>query len=179
MASINYSEPAAKVMIAAWQVRVNLDPAWERETFTRIYNAVKQNGLEDFTNTPPIGDPNAFIPLTHEESQHITASICAHATCEHFTKSHPFLSKIVWSDAGAPTAQISSSITQWFQVNRIYPGSKAVDIASDEIGNQLSLQAHRLSFVLHILFVVLFLLAQAVPFSLIGWAAYRDIRPRM
>jgi hypothetical protein len=52
-------------------------------------------------------------------------------------------------------------------------------MAAGEIKTGLNPQVPRVRYMTRLLLVVLFLLGQAIPAGAIGWAAYRDIHPKM
>jgi hypothetical protein len=177
--SLYYTKDAALASIAVWQLQLNQDNEWAEQTFATAYDRVKELGIEDFSNAPPPGSPNSLIPTTQDESRQTAASVYADEACNHFDTSRPFLSKIVWSSPGVPSETIFKDTVEWFQTNNTYPPSRAIDIAATQIKEGLDPQVPRVLHLSRAAVAILFVLAQAIPFGLIGWAAYTDIKVRV
>lgn len=175
-ASLAYTKEAALTRIDLWHIQLKSDAAWERSTFAKAYNRVKDLGIEDFSNVPPPDTPGVVIPVTRDESRQTAASTYANAACENFDEMHPFLSKIVWSRAEIPAEVVLADIRQWLQTNQVYPTDKAVELAAEQIKAGLDPQTPRVVYLSRLALIVLFLLVQALAFGLIGWAAYTDIK---
>jgi hypothetical protein len=178
-ASLEHTKDAALASIDLWKFQLNSDRAWAAGTFARAYEQVRRTGLEDFSNVPPPGSPNSFIPTTHDRSRQIAATTYANEACRHFDAKRPFLSKVVWSSPGIPSETIFRDVHSWHQKNPNYPPSRAIEIAAIQIKGGLEPQVPRVVYLSRVAVVILFLVVQAMPFGLIGWAAYRDIKVRM
>jgi hypothetical protein len=174
--SLFYTKEAALASIEAWQAQLNLDSAWADRTFAMAYDKVKELNIEDFSNTQPPGTPGSLIPTTKDESRQTAASVYANEACRHFDTNRPFLSKIVWSSPGVPSETIVKDTNEWFQSNPVYPVTRAIDIAANQIREGLEPQVPRVLTLARTAVFVLFVLIQAIPFGLIGWAAYTDIK---
>ncbi len=177
-ASLHYTEDAALASIALWQVQLNGDSAWSEHTFAKAYDKVRDLGTEDFSHAPPPGSPNEFIPTNHDESRQTAASTYADEACRHFAHTRPFLSKIVWSSPGIPSETIFQDVRAWQEHNPNYPPVRAIEIAARQIKEGLEPQVPRIIYLSRITVAALFILLQLIPFGLIGWAAYRDIKVR-
>jgi hypothetical protein len=177
--SVNYTKDAALMSIEAWQLQINVDSQWSEQTFATAYDKVRELGIEDFSAAPPPGSPDSFIPTNRDESRQMAASVYANEACNHFDASRPFLSKIVWSSPGVPSETIFKDTMEWFQTNPNYPPARAIDIAATQIKEGLEPQVPRVVYLARMAVVTLFVLVQAIPFGLIGWAAYTDIKVRM
>lgn len=178
-ASLFYTKDAALLSVAAWQFQLNQDASWAEKTFAKAYGQVKDLGTEDFSAVPPPGSANAFIPTNSDESRHTAASVYANEACRHFDKKRPFLSKVVWSSPGVPSDVLLQDVKLWHESNPTYPVSRAIEIAATQVRAGLTPQVPRVIYLSRIVVSCLFLLIQAVPFGLIGWAAYRDIRAQL
>jgi hypothetical protein len=177
-ASLGYTKDAALVSIDLWKFQLNRDGLWAAGTFARAYEQVKRAGLEDFSNAPAPGSPNSFIPTSHDRSRQIAASTYANEACRHFDTKRPFLSKVVWSNPGVPSETIFRDVHSWHQKNPNYPPARAIEIAAIQIKQGLEPQVPRVVYLSRVAVSILFLLVQAVPFGLIAWSAYRDIKVR-
>jgi hypothetical protein len=174
--SLSYTKDAALTSIHLWQAQLNADQMWADQTFAKAYAAVKELGTEDFSKAPAPGNSGTFIPTKTDQARQTAAAMYADEACRHFDMKRPFLSKIVWSSPGVPSDTIFEDVRAWHAHNPSYPPSRAIDIAASQIQNGLEPQAPRVVYVARLFIVFLFLLVQAVPFGLIGWAAYRDIK---
>lgn len=161
--------------IVLWQATVKTDQSWASQTMKKTYDAVKKTGLEDFSNFP---NSDVGVPITKTQSQLIAAEINADEASRHFSIHHPFLSKIVWTSPNLPTKIVKDDVEAYFKtgVNHSYPQERAIDLAASHIKTQLAEQAPRVVTLSRIGLIVAFLLVQLIPFGLIGYAAYTDIR---
>lgn len=161
--------------IVLWQAAIKTDLVWANQTMEKTYDAVKKTGLEDFSQYPNSG---AGVPVTKTQSKLIAAEINADEACRHFGEHHPFLSKIVWTSPSLPTKIVKDDVEAYFKtrVNHSYPQERAIDLAAAHIKTQLVEQAPRVVTLSRIGLLIAFLLVQLIPFGLIGYAAYTDIR---
>lgn len=174
--AVSYFREAGEASIEVWRAAINSDPAWAESTFQKAYNAVRELGIEDFAAVSPPGSARSWIPASHDESRQTAASVYAESACAHFAHSRPFLSKMVWARPGVPAETVFSDVRRWHLTNPTYPIERAIELAVEQIRSRLIAQVPRIVTLSHILTVLLFLLAESVPFGLIGWAAYRDIK---
>jgi hypothetical protein len=177
--SLLYTRDAALTRIELWESQLKNDAGWGERTFAKAYDRVKEMGAEDFTNAPPPGSPNSIVPMNLDETKQTVASLYANEACRHFDINRPFLSKLVWSSPGVPAEMIMQDVNEWLQHNRIYPAVRAINIAGVRIKEGLDPQAPRVVSLARFSVTALFLLVQLIPFGLIGWAAYRDIKVRV
>lgn len=177
--SLYYTKEAALDSISIWETQVNGDSEWADATFATAYDKVKDLGIEDFSNAPPPGSPDSLIPTNEDASRQTAASVYANEASRHFDTHRPFLSKIVWSSPGVPEETIFKDTAEWFETNPTYPPSRAIEIAATQIKEGLEPQVPRVLYMSRGAVAVLFVLVQAIPFGLIGWAAYRDIKVRV
>ncbi len=77
-----------------------------------------------------------------------------------------------------PAQAVNDDVTAYFKTHRerSYPAPQAVTLAAGQLERGLAEQAPRVVPLSRVAVGALFLLAQAVPFGLIGWTAYRDLR---
>jgi len=177
--SLYYTKEAALASIETWQTQLNTDTDWGEQTFAMAYDKVKELGIEDFSHALPPGTPGSLIPTTKDESREAAASVYANEACKHFDTKRPFLSKIVWSSPGVPSETIVKDTNEWFQTNPTYPVTRAIDIAATQIKEGLEPQVPRVVHLSRTVVALSFVLIQAIPFGLIGWAAYTDIKVRV
>jgi hypothetical protein len=176
--ALAYVREAGEASIASWEATVNRDGVWAATTFRTAYQAVRKLGIEDFKGVPEPGAVQSWIPTSHDESRQTAAGVYASSACNHFSRSRPFLSKLVWARPGIPTEVVFADVRRWHRTNPNYPPERAIELAVEQIRAGLVAQVPRIVALSRILTIILFLLAQAVPFGLVGWAAYRDIQVR-
>jgi hypothetical protein len=175
-ASLSHTKEAALVSINLWQLQLKADQTWEKATFAKAYHNVQDLGTEDFSKAPPPESPGSFIPTNSDKARQTAASTYANEAAKHFDLHRPFLSKIAWSSPGVPSEIIFADVRAWHAHNPNYPPSRAIDIAAFQIKKGLEPQAPRVVALSRVSVAALFLLVQSIPFGLIGWAAYRDIK---
>lgn len=177
--SLFYTKDVALASITLWQQQIKTDSSWADDTFAKAYDKVKELGIEDFSNAPPPGTPGSLIPTNQDQSRQTAAEVYADEACRHFDSKRPFLSKVVWSSPGVPSATIFQDTTEWFQTNPTYPPERAIDLAANQIKEGLEPQAPRVILLSRAAVGAFFVIVQAIPFGLIGWAAYTDIKVRV
>jgi hypothetical protein len=178
-ASLVYTKDAALASIALWQTQLSADEMWGERTYSKAYDRVKELGTEDFSSAPPPGIPGSFIPTNSDEARETAASVYANEACRHFDTKRPFLSTVVWSSPGVPSETIFQDVRTWHLKNPNYPPSRAIEIAATQVRDGLNPQAPRVIYLSRLSVAGLFVLIQMIPFGLIGWAAYRDIKVKL
>ena len=175
-AALKHASTAAGISVLAWKVELGADRNWAAETFKIAYDRVRELGLEDFSKSPP-PPVGSSIPAVNERSQVECAWSYAVASASHFNQRRPYLSKITSASPDIPREVLRQDIRQYFAtVGNTYPTDKAIDLVGREIRDGLEVKLPRVVQVLRVQLIALFLIAQFVPFGLVGWAAYRDLR---
>ncbi|MFD2570169.1 hypothetical protein ACFSUS_05955 [Spirosoma soli] len=174
-AGLAFMKEVTLARITIWQATIKIDPVWSRETLHKTYESVKKIGKEDFSNFPSY---EVGVPISQSESKLIVAETYSNEACKNFDAQHPFLSKVVWASPNVPTRIVQEDVEAYFKnkQGQVYPTERAVDLAADHIKTQLTQQAPRVVTLSRIGLVIAFLLVQLIPFGLIGYAAYTDIR---
>jgi hypothetical protein len=176
---LQYTKEAASVLIDVWQkFEIKLDDSWKQQTFEKAYNKVKALGIEDFSKYPPPTQGGRVIPTTKNESYNAVATIYANEAVQHFKEAHSYLSKILWAESDIPAQVIHGDIERFFKANRggTYSTEEAVILAANLIKQGLDLQVPRVVTISQIITVILFFFVQSVPFGLIGYSAYKDLK---
>jgi len=176
--SLRFAKDAALQSIEAWQSEINRDAPWGTEVFREAYEQVKTLGKEDFGAYPHPTEGGDAIPVSRPESRFRVAEVYADAACKHFTTHRPFLGRVTWPPASSvPRDVILGDVDSWFQAKRdSYPLSQAVALAASQIRSKLDSQTPRVVYVSRFTLFGIFFVAQAVPFGLIGYAAYQDLK---
>jgi hypothetical protein len=179
-ASFKYTQDAAEVSIGRWSYISKVDKRWQNSARQRAFDEIKSAGLEDFSKVPSTFTPDAEIPLKNTESRTKYAEVIAAAAIDDFKANRPFLSKIVWVRAAVPrqtVEAIEKRISQFFESGEnLLPAEKVVAFSADALREPLNEGAARMVPVFRGIIVALFFLVQLVPFGLIGWAAWRDLK---
>lgn len=173
--SLAYVGEAGVISITSWENAIKLDTVWADATFRKAYEAVKKLGVEDFSSVPQPGLPGSHIPVNQEKSLQEAALTYASSACTHFSQSRPFLGAVVWARPTIPAGVVLEDSQRWLQHDHIYPPDRAIMLVVRQIRISLFEQVHRLVIISRVLAIFIFLLTQAVPFGLIGWAAWREI----
>ncbi|MCB1129571.1 MAG: hypothetical protein KDN05_00480 [Verrucomicrobiae bacterium] len=176
--SLRHAETAAGISVEAWKVELGLDKVWATSTFASAYQKVKALGLEDFSNAPP-PPLGSTIPAVNERSQIECAYTYAASAADHFNHQRPYLSSITSAKAEIPRDVLREDIRLHFAtIGNTYPTEKAISLVGREIRSDLGAKLPRVVKVLRIQLLVVFVFCQFVPFGLVGWAAFRDLKAR-
>lgn len=178
-APLKHAAAAAGVSIEAWKIQLKLDRLWADQTFKQAYERVRDLGMEDFSNAPP-PPMGRTIPATNEESKLKCASVYANQAARHFLTNRPYLGRIAGASSEIPQDVLLDDMHRHFaSVGNNYPADKAISLVGDEVRRDLETKLPRVVYSLRLQLVTLFLLFQAIPFGLVGWAAYRDLKVRV
>ena len=178
-ATLKHAASAADLSIEAWKVQLAMNQLWADHTFKQAYEKVKLLGIEDFSNAPPppVGHT---IPATKEPSQVECAWVYASHAARYFKQQRPYLGSIVGASGEVSRDVLTADIRRYFAtVGHTYPTENAISLVSSEVKKELTAKLPRVVHVLRIQLIVLFLVAQAFPFGLVGWAAFRDLKVRV
>lgn len=175
--ALQYTKEAAFASVKIWEAQINLDPVWADKTFAVAFEAVKVLGIEDFSNVPLPGFPNSHIPANHDQSIIAAAGAYANGASEHFHDSRPFLGLMLQGKTEVPRQVLDTDVKNYFAtVAKSYPTQKAIALVAGEMRRGLDQQVPRVVTYARTALVALFLLCQAVPFGLVAWASYKDIK---
>lgn len=134
----------------------------------------------DETHARSSGESDNFlVPLDQGPLGEKAAAVYANNSIVLFQKRYPLLSWIIWPPkASVPESSIQRDLSVFWRMNpgAVYPLVRATDVARDEVNKELVRQAPRVVAVARVWLVILFFIAQAVPFGFIGWAAYQDLK---
>jgi hypothetical protein len=177
--SLEYISPITKLVVETWQVELEHDNTWSRQTFRTAYEEVKAQGKENFSNYPHPDEGGSVIPSSHDETRNKIALIYATAAVANFKDNHSYLSKILQANYEPSEQAIYQDHKAFFvqdSKQNNYPLDRAINLTAHLISDELLTQIPKVVTFVRITMVILFLVIQAIPFSLIGWAAYRDLK---
>lgn len=176
--TLKHTAAAAGISVEAWKIELGLDKSWADQTFKTAYDRVRILGLEDFSHAPP-PPSGSTIPATHEKSQIECAWTYAGAAANHFNLRRPYLASIASASANIPRDVLRDDIRQHFAtIGNTYPTNKAITLVGREVKGELGKKLPRVVSILRIQLIAFFLACQLIPFGLVGWAAYRDLKAR-
>jgi len=177
-ASLKYTRLAAEILVAGWQLQILSDSSWEQKTFRKSFDAIKGLGVEDFTNFPDPDQGGHLVPLQKLASRQTLATVYSTEAVTHFNKTHPTLSKILKTEPGISPEIITDDVTAFFadHPHENYSNINAVWLAADHIRQSLEVQISRMVPITRTIIILFFILVQAIPFGLVGIAAYRDLK---
>ena len=175
--ALQYTKEAAYASVKVWEAQINLDPVWADKTFASAYKAVKALGIEDFSTVPLPGLPNSHIPANHDESIITAAGTYANGASAHFHDSRPFLGLILEGKSEIPRQVLDADVKNYFAtVGNSYPPPRGISLVAGEMRRGLDTQVPKVVTYARASLIALFLLCQAIPFGLVAWASYKDIK---
>jgi hypothetical protein len=72
---------------------------------------------------------------------------------------------------------VDADVKNYFEtVSRSYPPPRAISLAASQMKKELDIQVPRVVTIFRSIAVGLFIIVQLIPFGLIGFAAYNDIK---
>ena len=175
--SVKYTKETAERSVDNWSARLVQDSDWAQGTFETAYEEIKKLGREDPARLKHLWEQEHKISLNHLESRRKDAEVHANAAVVKFRSDHPFLSKILWANVEIPAKRIAEKMNEFFESGgKTFQAEWSVNIAATEIKKDLQAQTDRIVPVARTLLAVLFFIVQFVPFGLIGYAAYKDLK---
>ena len=179
--ALSQAKTAGEKFVNLWAVSLQANQAWKTATFQDARKTVWQLGQE--SHDPAIwydrnGSP--IVPLDNPKTKFVVAKVYANSAARNFQRLHPFLSWILSVRVGAAEEAVSRDVQRYLSVpgNGIYPDTRAIGIVAEYVKQELDQQTPKLVPRLRLILLLLFLAVQSVPFTMIGWAAYEDIRVR-
>ena len=173
---LSYLKEVSVDCLNDWSTQILNDNEWAASTFQKAFYKIKENGLEDFSNVPAPGNLGSHIPVNNDRSKEECANIFTNEACRNFNITNSFLSKIIWTSPEVPQEIINKDMNEYFTTNSTYPPERAISLATNQIKSGLILQTPRVVAIARFTLIVLFFLLQLIPFGLIGYSAYKDIK---
>jgi len=176
--ALKYSEEVAVLAVKHWQNSINSDHHWQTEVFVKAYDSVKAFDAENFSGYPSPAEGGSTIPSKYDSTKKNIASIYASAAVDNFNNAHHYLSKFLWADSTQSAETINRELVDFFQKNpsEKYDLSGAVNLAAAHIQQGLTQQIPRFVLTLRVFLIAFFMLIQAIPFGIIGYSAYKDLK---
>jgi hypothetical protein len=181
-ASLDYAKDIALDHVNRWNRAINRDDKFLNDTYVGVYYAVKGQGVEHFDQrNPPPNDPHSTIPMNSQQTRVFVGKFYADAAVTHFRKTNPLLSRMIWpGNASVPVEVIHQDMNNFFNTHHDpkdhYNLNHGVDIAADLFRKNLVTQTPEVVTKTRWRISLLFILVQLIPFGLIGYAAYEDLK---
>jgi hypothetical protein len=179
--SLKFTRQIAQQAIETWTQNVS-DGGWQDNVYIKLYYATKATGAEDFTNFPPPVKGKYFkIPASAPSSRHLMASVPANEALHLFRNNNPYLSHVLSLPNHMPDGPIFNDVNEFFArtPNVTYPIDRAFRLTGEAIKSRLDPETPKAVLYARLILTGFFLLAQAIPFLWIGFAAYRDLQVRV
>ena len=179
--SLKFTRQIAQQAIEEWTKKVS-DVYWQRGVEIKLFYAIKATGAEDFTNFPgPVGWGAWNTPVNAPSSRHLMASVPANEALHLFRIGNPYLSHVLSLPNRMPDAPIVSDVNEFFARTPTvaYSSGRAIQLTGVEIKSRLDPETPKAVMYARLILTGFFLLAQAIPFLWIGFAAYRDLQVRV
>lgn len=175
--SMRYTGEITQNAIDKWHTKARADRRTIDDAFRRGYAAVKASGLEDFSNVPPVDANNRYIPVTSVRTGEIASKAYVDSVTDDFRTKNSFLLRVL-ALPEAPLSAIQADRDVWrrSQPGVNYPMMRAVDFTATHIRNALVPQAPKTVSYVRGMAVGMLLLFQAIPFALIGYSSYKDLK---
>jgi hypothetical protein len=182
--SLDYAKEIARDRLNKWHQTIKSDSKFLNATFADAYYQVKNRRMERYDPRlhPAPPDPHARMPLTQQRTMVFVGQLYADASLANFRRTNPFLSSIIMpGNADVPAPIITADINSYFAAHRgeAHPNyylDHGVDIAASLFQSNLEAQTSKVVTKARRWITLLFLLVQMIPFGLIGYAAYTDLK---
>lgn len=175
--ALRHTRDIASTAVEGWRREINQDNRFRQDTFVKAYNGVRALNIEDFSEYPP-PPGGRRVPLRFDQSRTTLAMIYATEASRDFQRKNVFLSRILWPESTVPRQAVESDMRAFFERNPggTYMGDHATDLATRLIRGALVPQTARAVYLFRTTAILLFLFFQAIPFTVIGYAAWKDLK---
>jgi hypothetical protein len=177
-AASTYLKPSFEAIISVWRDQLSNDRTWQHEQFNRQYYAVKKQGHEDFSHSPPPEQGGKSMPFTHPETIVSTSKMTAEAALENFRQNFPLLAIIINTSADLSAEAVSKDVQAYFKEhpNGTYPHAQGIQLAAAQLYTQLAPQIIRLIWLTRIGITGFIVLNYLLCLLWIGLSALKQIR---
>jgi len=162
-----------------WYEELEEDYFFHQETYTEAYYALKNMNPNAFIGVPEPDDAeNTYLSFANSDMIEKCVEIYVRGACNNFSTQHPFLNLMLRARPGISKEEIKEDIQHFAYMNpgKRYPLENAIDIAAYYISEILYEQSPRTVWKSRIILFALFLFVQLIPFGVIGYSAYKDLK---
>ena len=165
-------------IINEWSEALVDDNEWNAQTYETAFYTVMELNPNEFVRVPKPGSKDSYIPVNTTAMQQTCAEVYVYEACAAFSTQHPFLDKMLSARPGISKEEILEDIQDFFNKHQgeFYPARRAVEIATEHIREGLLEQSPKTVWKTRLILVFLFLTVQLIPFGVIGYFAYRDLK---
>lgn len=175
--SLRYTQPIVESKIRAWHSAAAKDTQVAIAIARRAYDDVKKSGLEDFSKVAPFASQEYALPVSSDATRRLASQAYVQATLDDFRRKNPSIVGALRLPAPS-IAYIMADRERYLRQNpnAQYNAVRALETGSNYIRTTLLRQAPATVYRVRFFAVLMFLLFQAIPFAVIGWSAYRDLK---
>jgi hypothetical protein len=175
--SVRYLENLVHNVVGVWETNLLEDDEWADSTFEIAFYAVQRVDPAPFKRYREPKNGGSTIPLESSAAIQVCAETYVYEACESFATEYPFLNRLLKVRAGISREAIEEDIEEYFdEGHSIYPAEQAIDLAAWYIESELIAQAPTIVKKTRTVLFLLFLLIQAIPFGIIGYVAYKNLK---
>jgi len=174
--SVGYMPQVAQAAIDQWQINLDSNEAFAATAFDTAYAALRELHPVEMSKVPAPADNNNTLELPTEACRKDAATSFAAQATHNFRTLHPFLSAIATPIIPREAVEKDAEKFWTEHPNVPYPVTNAVKVAAIEIWSGLKSKLPGTAYKMRMILVLLFLLSQLVPFSLISYGAYVDLK---
>lgn len=172
-----FLEEVAMSNILIWKENLHTDKEYTDNAFAKAFQNVKELGTENFSNVPEPGQSGSHIPVTRTESQLEAGKTYYQEAVNNFKKTHGFLNAILSVKSENTPEAIQKDMQQYFSNgNSSYSPENGIVIVANNLKESLFEQAPKVVKVSRIILILLFILVQMIPFGIISYSAYKDLK---
>jgi hypothetical protein len=172
-----FLEEVAMTKILIWKEEIIKDQNFIQKTFIKAYDNVKELEIEDFSNTLSPNQGGNQFPTSKRESKLKAGETYYEESINNFQDKHGFLNAILSVKSNNTPEQIQKNMDDYFSKgNQTYDIIDGIEIAANNLKSSLIQQAPRVVKISRILLVLLFFIIQIIPFGIISYSAYKDLK---
>ena len=173
--ALEHTQEVSEKAVSEWVWTINQDKKWSDAIGTEVWRNVRALGIENFDL--PWFSQGKLTPLTHDASRLKAASTISEGCVRHFKDRHPFLSAILKARSEVPMEVLQRDIKSWFGAKKgVYGVDQGIKLVSTQLKQELGSALDRVVPTYRMSAVFIFVFLQAVPFGLVGLAAYKDLK---
>ncbi len=169
----------AKLSVKAWRLQLELESAagWREVALQRVREELRELTSDRFSMVSPAGHSTA--PASRAPSLEASVDAWAEEAARNFEYHRPFLSQILWAHRDIPREWVAAGARGLASGgdSTAAVSVRAFDLAADWIQRDLERQAPQVVTLTRFSLVLLFLASELIPFGLVGYGAYKDLRP--
>ena len=165
-------------IIDNWHVFLTQDKDFHNETYELAFYTLQKEHPTVFRDVPEPSENGSYIPFSNDDMMQTCVEIYVNEACSNFSTQHPFLNMMLKARPDISQTEIEYDIKEFFQKNQgaYYPLERAIDIAANHIRANLLEQSPETVSKTRLILLILFLGVQVIPFGIIGYCAYKDLK---